>query len=308
MNKRILATLCITIFALSAIATVNQVSAHYTLGDQLAGNIGETLAGGLPVQPTSGAGNGLPRYHVPPNGNNMAFQSWGGHVPGHISFVRPGTLYVPPSDQFNYYSPDGAVLTDTVGDLFVYICIADDVLGQSERWDGQSGPINISWRGQSDNFVSRLPFSLFEPRRHIYIAIPPEFTPQTSRPQSPMTTNSSRPESSVHAIQLHPTGGSSESHPTQHTTQQQNSSTLIMLMRQTHSTQLMNVISSTHTSKTQQATTLTSSMLMIQTMLAVQDSFIHQVWTPGLTARSVQLILMVMNRNSQAATESRFST
>ncbi|MCW4043457.1 MAG: hypothetical protein NWE90_07015, partial [Candidatus Bathyarchaeota archaeon] len=176
MNKRILATLCVTIFVLSAIATVNQVSAHYTLGDQLAGQVGEVNAGGLPVQPTSGAGNGLPRYHVPPNGNNMAFQSWAGHVPGHIAFVRPGTLYVPPSDQFNYYSPDGAVLTDTVGDLFVYITIADDV-EPNEVWDGQSGPINISWRGQSENFVTRPPFSLFEPRKHIYIAIPPEFTP-----------------------------------------------------------------------------------------------------------------------------------
>lgn len=187
MNKRILATLCVTIFVLSAIATVNQVSAHYTLGDQLPGSIGEQWAGGLEVQPTSGAGNGEPRYHVPPNGNDMAFQSWGGHVPGHIAFVRPGTLYVPPSDQFNYYSPDGAVLTDTVGDLFVYICIADDVSDEENKqvldpqndriWDGQSGPINISWRGETNNFLTRTPFELFEPRRHIYIAIPPEFEP-----------------------------------------------------------------------------------------------------------------------------------
>ena len=71
LNKRILATLCVTIFVLSAIATVNQVSAHYTLGEQLPGNLGETNAGGLPVQPTSGAGNGLPRYHDLENGHSQ---------------------------------------------------------------------------------------------------------------------------------------------------------------------------------------------------------------------------------------------
>jgi hypothetical protein len=109
-------TLCVTIFVLSAIATVNQVSAHHTLGEQLPGSIGETLAGGLPVQPTSGAGNGFNRFHIPPD--------WQGHVSGHIAFVMPGTLYIPPSDQFNYYSPDGSVLTNSVGDLF-YICISD---------------------------------------------------------------------------------------------------------------------------------------------------------------------------------------
>ncbi|MHA1951926.1 MAG: carboxypeptidase-like regulatory domain-containing protein [Candidatus Thorarchaeota archaeon] len=180
MNKRILATLCVTIFVLSAIATVNQVSAHYTLGAQLPGTLGEVNAGGLPVQPTSGAGNGQPRYHIPENGWDMANRDWAGHVPGHIAFVRPGTLYVPPSDQFNYYSPDGAVLTDTVGDLFVYICVADQIeftFSDRQVWTGQDGPINISWRGEQENFLTRGPFSLFEPRKHIYIAIPPEFTP-----------------------------------------------------------------------------------------------------------------------------------
>jgi hypothetical protein len=178
LNKRILATLCVTIFVLSAIATVNQVSAHYTLGEQLPGSIGETLAGGLPVQPTSGAGNGNPRYHIPANGWDMGNLDWAGHIPGHIAFARPGTLYVPPSDQFNYYSPDGAVLTDTVGDIFFYICVADEYrILDNQYWDGQSGPINISWRGETEDFLTRTPFSLFEPRKYIYIAIPPEFTP-----------------------------------------------------------------------------------------------------------------------------------
>jgi len=176
LNKRILATLCVTIFVLSAIATVSQVSAHYTLGDQLTGSIGEVNAGGLPVDVTSGAGNNLGvQYHL--GGADAAAN---GHVAGHIAFVRPGTLYVPPSDQNNYYSPDGAVLTDTVGDLFFYICVSDYV---NDEQSGQllpltqEGPINISWRGNLDNWLSGRPFSLLELERSIYIAIPPEFEP-----------------------------------------------------------------------------------------------------------------------------------
>jgi len=134
------------------------------LGDQLPAKIGETNAGGLPINPSSGSGNGFNRFHVPAD--------WQGHVPGHIAFVQPGTLYVPPSDQANYYSPDGAVLTDTVGDLFVYICLSDDLV------DGQSGPINISFRGtDTSNMLIGQPQSLYELSKYIYIAIPPEFTP-----------------------------------------------------------------------------------------------------------------------------------
>ncbi|MBS7622325.1 carboxypeptidase regulatory-like domain-containing protein [Candidatus Bathyarchaeota archaeon] len=164
MNKRILATLCVTLFVLATLATVQQVSAHYTLGDQLPGSIGEVNAGGLPINPTSGAGNGELQFHTPP--------TWGGHVPGHIAFLMPGSLYIPPSDQVNYYSPDGAVLTDSVGDFFLYICLADDLE------DGQSGPINISWRGtDTSNSLIRPPPSLYELSKYLYIAIPPEFTP-----------------------------------------------------------------------------------------------------------------------------------
>jgi len=170
MNKRILATLCVTIFVLATLATVQSVSAHYTLGEQNPGDIGEANAGGLPISPTNGGGNGFNRFHVPAD--------WQGHVPGHIAFVQPGTLYIPPSDQNNYYSPDGAVLTDSVGDLFMYICLSDMV------GDGQDGPINISWRGgidpydtTADSFLTRGPFTLFEQSKFLYIAIPPEFTP-----------------------------------------------------------------------------------------------------------------------------------
>ncbi|MBS7629668.1 hypothetical protein KEJ23_06885, partial [Candidatus Bathyarchaeota archaeon] len=73
MSKRVLATLCVTLFIISVLASVSQVSAHYTLGDQLPDRIGEVNAGGLRwtnLQPTT---------HIPPN--------WGGHVPGHIAFV-----------------------------------------------------------------------------------------------------------------------------------------------------------------------------------------------------------------------------
>ncbi|MCX6660667.1 MAG: carboxypeptidase-like regulatory domain-containing protein [Candidatus Bathyarchaeota archaeon] len=171
MNKKILATLCVTIFVLATLATVQQVSAHYTLGDQLPASIGEVNAGGLPVNPSSGAGNGQPRFHLP---------SAGGHVAGHQAFVQPGTLYIPPSDQINYYSPDGAVLTDTVGDLFYYICVSDFTKGGeigTPLSTEQAGPINISWRGAKDHFLTRAPLTLWELSKWIYIAIPPEFTP-----------------------------------------------------------------------------------------------------------------------------------
>jgi len=166
MNKRILATLCVTIFVLATIATVSQVSAHYTLGDQLPGNIGETNAGGLPIQPTNGAGNGNPRFHL---------ADQGGHVPGHMAFVQPGGLYVPPSDQMNYYSPDGAVLVDSVGDLYFYITLSDDEIAKANGW---GGPMNISWRIHGDTWIgSRENNALWEPTKYLYIAFPPEFTP-----------------------------------------------------------------------------------------------------------------------------------
>ena len=180
MNKKILATLCVTIFVLATLATVQQVSAHYTLGDQLPTSIGEVNAGGLPINPSSGAGNGQSRFHVPP--------TLAGHVPGHQAFVQPGTLYIPPSDQLNYYSPDGAVLTDTVGDLFFYVCVSpftkDSAIGAPAPTE-QAGPINVTWRSQADRATGRgdrsdwsFP-SLYQPSKYLYLAIPPEFTPPT---------------------------------------------------------------------------------------------------------------------------------
>ena len=137
------------------LTSVAQVSAHYTLGDQLPTSIGESNAGGLPTT------NGNARFHQPP--------AVEGHHPGHIAFVQPGSLYVPPSDQLNYYSPDGGVITESVGDLFLYLCISDD-LG-----DGQSGPINISWRRETTEMAK--PPGFPESSKYIYVAIPPEFSP-----------------------------------------------------------------------------------------------------------------------------------
>ena len=158
LDKRILATLCVTIFILGTLATVSQVSAHYTLGSQkVTPGIGETLtsapgvvapgatpeqlSGGLPVT-DEGAGNGFLRFHPP---------DAGGHHLGHIAFVQPGSLYIPPSDQPNYYSPEGAILTESVGDLFFYICLSDDTTSQG-------GPINDQDRvGPTSSQLQGLP-------------------------------------------------------------------------------------------------------------------------------------------------------
>jgi len=178
LNKKILATLCVTIFVLATLATVQQVSAHYTLGDQLPTSIGESNAGGIEKVLSSGAGNGKPRFHVSPAISPTA----AGHVSGHQAFVQPGTLYIPPSDQLNYYSPDGAVLTDTVGDLFYYICVSDftkDSKPGELAPNEQAGPINISWR-TPDQPPNAFPIrSLWQPSKFLYLAIPPEFTPPT---------------------------------------------------------------------------------------------------------------------------------
>jgi len=153
------------------LAPVAHVSAHYTLGAQLPTSIGEVNAGGLPISPTSGSGNGELQYHVPP--------TWGGHVPGHIAFLMPGSLYIPPSDQNNYYSPDGAVLTDTVGDFFLYVCVSDfteDSAPGHPDIDEQAGPINISWRRVTTE-TEKITETSYELSKFLYIAIPPEFIP-----------------------------------------------------------------------------------------------------------------------------------
>ena len=184
MNKKILATLCVTIFVLATLATVQQVSAHYTLGDQLPTSIGESNAGGLP---TALGGLGPLQFH------NPIADGTASHKAGHVAFVQPGSLYIPPSDQINYYSPNGAVLTETVGDLFFYVCVSDFTVDRSTigapAAAEQAGPINISWRtgltpplgagghAGGGDWPETLPGSLYPMSRYIYLAIPPEFVP-----------------------------------------------------------------------------------------------------------------------------------
>ena len=151
-HRSVQAALCVIIFLLATLAAMPQASAHYTLGGQLPGSIGEENAGGLPGLPHNFA-----QFH-------LADGAASGHVAGHNAFVQPGSLYVPPSDQGTYYSPDGAVLTNSVGDLYFYICL-------------DSPPINISWRAQTTTFKTRTPGSSWELSKWLYIAIPPEFTP-----------------------------------------------------------------------------------------------------------------------------------
>ncbi|MBS7623555.1 hypothetical protein KEJ39_07785 [Candidatus Bathyarchaeota archaeon] len=108
MSPRVELLVCAAISLYLILASAAYSSAHYTLGDQLPTRIGEEHAGGAPYNPTSGAGNGkTPLYHdVPTTGAEF------GHAPGHIAFLLPGSLYVPPSDQVNYYSLSVRVITD----------------------------------------------------------------------------------------------------------------------------------------------------------------------------------------------------
>lgn len=78
----------------------------------------------------------------------------GGHSLGHVAYVQPGSLYEPPALQKNFYSPNGSVIVETVGDLYFYINVSS-----------AAGPINITWE-------SNLHFGSW-----LYIAIPPEFEP-----------------------------------------------------------------------------------------------------------------------------------
>ncbi|MBS7650377.1 MAG: carboxypeptidase-like regulatory domain-containing protein [Candidatus Bathyarchaeia archaeon] len=108
---------------------LHKVEGHYTLGFQ-------GLNG--PETPMGDRINSLP----------------GGHSSGHVAYVQPGSLYMPPALQGNYYSPNGSVIVDTVGDLYFYINVSSTV-----------GPINVTWE-------LNLHFGSW-----LYIAIPPEFNP-----------------------------------------------------------------------------------------------------------------------------------
>jgi len=131
LSKRVLAAFLVTLFIVATFATVAEVQAHYTLGKQ---------------------GNNGPEYRMGSTTDTMPDD----HVPGHLAYVSPGWFYQTPGQQLNYYSPQGAIITDTSGGLFFLINVSD-------TRQGEAGDINITreanlWRGN-----------------WLYIAIPPEF-------------------------------------------------------------------------------------------------------------------------------------
>jgi hypothetical protein len=104
LSKRLLAAFLVTLFIVSAFATVAEVQGHFTLGDQ-------TLSGAV--------NNGTPFY--PSHDTSLT-----NHILGSLAYVTPGLGYVPPAEQMlNYYSPDSAIITDTTGGLTFYINVTD---------------------------------------------------------------------------------------------------------------------------------------------------------------------------------------
>ena len=159
--RKIALSLVLTIILISSF-TVQQVAAHYTLGFQ------------SPLGPTAPRGDG-----VNTNWNAVDDNLRGGHVldpyaitngydTASIAYVSPGLLYQPLDVQGNYYSPNGSILTDTVGPLYFYINISDP----ANLSDSNQPGLDISWEEHSAR------------SRWLYIAIPPEFTPAADTPSS----------------------------------------------------------------------------------------------------------------------------
>jgi len=106
IKTKIAAGLVFLTLLISTFAMVDQVSAHYTLGHQ--GISGPEAPMGNPV-------NTMPDDHA-----NNAYAVSNGFAAGHLAYVSPGLLYQPISLQPNYYSPNGAILVDTTGDLILH--------------------------------------------------------------------------------------------------------------------------------------------------------------------------------------------
>jgi len=131
LSKRVLAAFLVTLFIVATFATVAEVQAHVTLGWQQP----------YPGPTTYGSKDPALRYTMPD-----------AHEIGHLAYVLPGSYYILPREQLpNYYSPEGAIITDTQGGLMFYLNVSET--GRSE--------IDITW----------------EDDLWMYIAIPPEFTP-----------------------------------------------------------------------------------------------------------------------------------
>lgn len=157
--------LLVTLFITSAVMAVPTASAHFTLGDQTTNGPGGSM-GGLPWV------NGIGRYSKPDNHSaGIGYQTGDGH----LAYVTPGSLYVPPNQQLNYYSPNGSVMVDTTGDLVFYINVSHMLNQREGPWISGMGPIDIV----CDDGVRVEAGQGYSPVRphFLYIAIPPDFTP-----------------------------------------------------------------------------------------------------------------------------------
>jgi len=141
LNNRILAAFLVTLFIVATFATVAEVQAHYTLGEQSpTGPVPDTY-GSDETPWTSGIE--------------------GHHVEGILGYVKAGLYYAYPQDQLdNYYSPDGAIITDTSGGLTFYINFTDVEVDEETHPDGAA--LNI---GREVDYSGNW----------LYICIPPEF-------------------------------------------------------------------------------------------------------------------------------------
>jgi len=144
LSKRLLAAFLVTLFIVATFATVAEVQAHYTLGYQ---------------------GHNGPEYPMGDSTNTMPDT----HKPGHLGYVYPGHYYQTPSSQWNYYSPNGAIITETSGGLWFVLNFSSMTTYESDFFESiaivppANAAINITmeannWRGN-----------------WLYIAIPPEF-------------------------------------------------------------------------------------------------------------------------------------
>lgn len=159
ISTRINFGLWLTVILLSSF-TVQHVAAHYTLGSQSPSGPTKPRGDGIDttwnaVDDNSRSGHALDPYSIT--------NSYG---TGSIAYVSPGLLYEPLDVQGNYYSPNGSILTDTVGPLYFYINISEP----ANLSDPNQPGLDISWEEHSAR------------ARWFYIAIPPEFEPVADTP------------------------------------------------------------------------------------------------------------------------------
>ncbi|MCW4032687.1 MAG: carboxypeptidase-like regulatory domain-containing protein, partial [Candidatus Bathyarchaeota archaeon] len=166
MNKKVLAIIAVTLFITSGFMAIPQAAAHNTLGYQ-------SPTG--PAQPmgTKGVDKpgalGLAHVDGQPNPDGGNFHVWGVDAEATVVYALPGKNYLPLSAQANYYSPDGAILTDTMGDMWFYINISAPIDITWETTDQGTLPDGVTDIGDPDK-------PDFQPHsKWFYIAIPPEF-------------------------------------------------------------------------------------------------------------------------------------